>query len=128
MTTDQWETEARAIAVQNAELRERIRELEKENSDLRIYGRPAAKIVAPIIHLNGTSKERLLEALNNAWVALSVTAYDAMKETAPNGRDYYLKPGTMEQAIAQHNRRLKVIDDLAEELSQQMELINEQGA
>lgn len=85
------------------------------------------EVIAPIIHLNGTSKERLLDALGEAYNAIKVTAYDALRETAPNGRDYYLQPGLLEKATAQHLRRLAVLDELAAEIERQMELIYAQG-
>lgn len=97
---------------------------EKQKRDMGIADEPV--LVAPIVHLNGTSKERLLDALGEAWNALTVTAYDALKETAPNGRDYYPVPGLLEKATDQHMRRLKALDELAEEISQLMELVDAQ--
>jgi hypothetical protein len=42
----------------------------------------------PTLHRNGTSKEALTEALENAGHALR-NAMNAIGETAPNGRDFY---------------------------------------
>lgn len=63
-----------------------------------------ANVVTPIIHLNGTSKESLLEALENAYAAVR-EAMDKLRECAPNGRDYYPEPGRMDKAVAQHRQR-----------------------
>lgn len=59
-------------------------------------------IIAPTVHDNGTSAERLqfqrsgmIDALNNALAEL--------RQMAPNPRDYPL--GIFEQAQAQHQRR-----------------------
>jgi hypothetical protein len=45
-------------------------------------------VKAPTVHLNGTSKEHLLDA---AQAALTATreARDKLQATYPNGRDYY---------------------------------------
>lgn len=79
-------------------------------------------IVTPIIHLNGTSKERLFEARECVYHALC-NLYALMAEIAPNGRDYYPEPGRMERAIEQHQRRSKVIADLQAEIGEEMEMI-----
>lgn len=82
-------------------------------------------VVAPIIHLNGTSAERLVEALSNTYSAL-FDAYDKLRQCAPNGRDYYQEPGRMQLAEAQHTRRQHLIWNLMDELEREMELIQEQ--
>ena len=69
--------------------------------------------VLPIIHLNGTSREALLNALESAYGAIT-EAMDKLCECAPNGRDYYPAPGRMELALAQHRLRgehLKAVRD-----------------
>ncbi len=42
----------------------------------------------PTIHGNGTSRRQLMEDLEAAHLSLEI-ALEKMKETAPNGRDYY---------------------------------------
>ena len=63
------------------------------------------------IHLNGTSKERLLEQWSNAYDALRV-ALEKLAEAGPNGRDYY--PQGLEALYKaqdeHHNRMQKVLD------------------
>lgn len=83
-------------------------------------------IIAPIIHLNGTSKERLLHYRDAAYIALE-NAAQALLECGPNGRDYYPKPGLMAKAEDQHRRRLQSIRNLQAEIEREIELIQEQG-
>lgn len=83
------------------------------------------ELIAPIVHLNGTSKESLLEARQEVYDALN-EAYRALREIAPNGRDYYVKPGLMEKAVEQHRRRQQVLDDLMKEIEAEMEAIDGQ--
>ena len=45
-------------------------------------------MIYPTIHANGTTKERLLEAIEGASLALKI-AEEKLAQTAPNGRDYY---------------------------------------
>lgn len=83
-------------------------------------------LTVPTIHLNGTSKERLIEALCEASGKLN-EAYAALKETAPNGRDYYVQGNTaLINAIAEHSSRLRRIDDVRKELNQLAIAIDEQ--
>jgi hypothetical protein len=70
----------------------------------------------PTIHLNGTSKERLIEALCEASQALDL-AFSALKQTAPNGRDYYPQgPEAIHKATEEHLARLRRLDDIKNEI------------
>lgn len=80
-------------------------------------------IIMPFVHMNGTSKNELLELREKAYSALD-SAMDALKEMAPNGRDYYPDPGRMEKAVEQHRRRMKAITDIMAELEKEREFIN----
>lgn len=82
-------------------------------------------VIAPIIHLNGTSAERLKDALSNAYDKL-YEASEALRECGPNGRDYYLKPGLMEKAIEQHRGRQHAIRDVMAGIEAEMDAIDEQ--
>jgi len=82
-------------------------------------------VIAPIIHLNGTSKEMLMDELEAAYYALG-NAYDAVKKSGPNGRDYYPVPGLMEKAVEQHSSRLTAIDAVRESISRQLVAISAQ--
>ena len=74
-------------------------------------------MMIPTIHANGTSKERLLEALLMASQALDL-AYQSIKQTAPNGRDYYPQQGNdaLQQAQQEHMNRLRKVDEVKAEL------------
>lgn len=47
------------------------------------------KLLAPCIHMNGTGKQDLMGALENAYSKIG-EAQDALRLCAPNGRDYYV--------------------------------------
>ena len=86
----------------------------------------------PTIHLNGTSKERLLEAIEEAHLKID-HAIKALTECAPNGRDYYvgLKAGAtydrLEKALAEHSVRIAALLTVQRELGTLAEAIWEQG-
>lgn len=84
-------------------------------------------LVLPIIHLNGTSKEALIEQHCAAGSALRA-ALKALSEMAPNARDYYPAPGRFEQARAQHDRRAKTLRDLYDEIEAETIAIDEIGS
>lgn len=80
-------------------------------------------MISPTIHLNGTSKDRLLNALCNASDKLN-EAYNALKQTAPNGRDYYVQgPDAITQATDEHMDRLRRLDAIKAEIDQLAESI-----
>jgi hypothetical protein len=75
-------------------------------------------VTLPTIHANGTPKRMLVDALCNASHAIDA-AYDALRQTAPNGRDYYpQEPTQFEQAQAEHFDRMKRLDAVKEEIDQ----------
>ena len=81
---------------------------------------------SPTIHLNGTSKESLLEGYDNAWTAVH-EAYEVLKKTAPNGRDYYVQEdGSLDIAVEEHRHRLQVLHDVMNELGTIMQEIDSQ--
>jgi hypothetical protein len=83
-------------------------------------------LTVPTVHLNGTSKGRLLESLNSARESLEV-AYQRVKETYPNGRDYYPQGETaIRRAEDQHLSRLARIDSVQKELDALIEAIDAQ--
>ena len=66
-------------------------------------------IQCPMIHMNGTSADSLIEDLDAAYTAVGA-ALDAMRNVGPNGRDYYpLEAGAWERAREQHSARLSAI-------------------
>jgi len=77
----------------------------------------------PTIHLNGTSKERLLEALEEAYQAITA-AQLKLSEAAPNGRDYYPQgPDVILEAVHEHNARVQKLEDVKKEIEHICEAI-----
>jgi hypothetical protein len=73
-------------------------------------------VIHPTIHLNGTSKESLVDGWNDAYAALQA-AYTALQHTAPNGRDYYPQgPDAIQTATTEHRMRLLKIECVLEDL------------
>jgi hypothetical protein len=74
------------------------------------------KLIVPAVHLNGTGKNDLLDALEKAYRACN-DAYDALRQTAPNGRDYYVYgPDAYSRARDEHLQRMRAIDTVVKEL------------
>lgn len=84
-----------------------------------------ATIVLPIVHLNGTSAQELIEQRCEMINALH-DAGKALARMAPNGRDYYPKPGLMDQAVKQHDRRMKTLKELIEEIDHEVTVLDRQ--
>ena len=81
----------------------------------------SAIVITPIVHLNGNSYTSLIEALEHAYSAV-MDATEALRQTAPNGRNYYPEPGRLQRAERQHAERLAhlkaVMDSLQAEAIQ----------
>ena len=82
------------------------------------------KLIVPAVHLNGTSKNELTAALSNAGKAMR-DAINALRETAPHGRDYYViraSPSNVEPltpysvARRQYYERLLMLENAYAEL------------
>lgn len=75
--------------------------------------------IKPIIHLNGTSPEALLEGYREA-MAGARKLLEALSEAAPNGRDYYPHPtpGAMEKASREHNARIAVVRAVMQDMEE----------
>ena len=70
----------------------------------------------PTIHLNGTGRDSLVEGWETAWSACEA-AMEALKQTAPNGRDFYPQgPEALDKAVNEHRDRLRRIQSVQEEL------------
>lgn len=80
----------------------------------------------PTIHLNGTSRETLIDDYSKAAHAVS-DAISALKGTEPNGRDYYVqREGALAKAQLEHVDRLQRLEDVHRELMQIWEGIDRQ--
>jgi len=72
----------------------------------------------PSVHLNGTSKQSLLDVYTGAGSALD-GAMRALGECAPNGRDYYPQgPDALKQAIREHEARIADLETVRREVAQ----------
>ncbi len=78
-----------------------------------------SKLTAPILHLNGTSAENLIEAYKEAAHCLH-DCIALVQGTAPHGRDYYVSkdPGALEKATQEHRARLEKLNSVLEDLQE----------
>lgn len=85
------------------------------------------RVILPMVHLNGTSVEALLEQNVTAMQALEEAMLKLVGAT-PNGRDYYpMGPGVICEVQDQHYDRLRRLKSVYDELKQIAEyLFNEQ--
>ena len=73
-------------------------------------------MIAPRVHMNGTSRASLLEAIAEASQAVSL-AIDAMRNTAPHRRDYYvIGPEAYPQARDEYATRVIRLHETNDEL------------
>lgn len=73
-------------------------------------------LAIPTVHLNGTSRDGLLEPICKATDAIH-DAIAAVAETAPNARDYYVQgPDAFQVARKQHECRMHKLADVIREL------------
>lgn len=77
-------------------------------------------LAIPTIHINGTSRQSLIEGFEKAADALA-DAIVAVGETCPNARDYYPQGNDAHhRAAAQHQARLAKLREVEREI---MELL-----
>ncbi len=71
----------------------------------------------PTVHLNGTSRDALLQGYIDCVNAVS-HAIDVIQKNPPNARDYdyYFVPGTWAAALAQYEARLEKLESVLAEL------------
>ena len=75
-------------------------------------------LTKPTIHLNGTSREALLEQYRDACDAVR-TAMKAVADASPHGRDYYPQgKEAINKAIDEHVDRLRRLEGVLSELVQ----------
>ena len=73
-------------------------------------------MMIPTIHMNGTSKDALMDELSTANSAL-LDAIHALASCAPNGRDYYPQgPTAITTALDEHKSRLECITSVRHEI------------
>lgn len=85
-------------------------------------------LVAPIVHLNGSSKADLLKHYQEAYQALH-DAQVMVQTTWPHARDYYVSsdPDATRKAVEQHNSRIQRISVVLEELKELYDAVDNQG-
>lgn len=78
---------------------------------------PKNALLAPVIHMNGTSRESLREENHKAARAVS-EAIDVLCQNGPNARDYYVysDPAAFGIARAQHEARVQKLSAVRDEL------------
>jgi hypothetical protein len=69
----------------------------------------------PTVHLNGTSREALLEGYIDCVNAVR-HAIEVVQRNRPNARDYYMHEGAFDAAATEHDCRLKKMEDVLAEL------------
>lgn len=68
-----------------------------------------AASMTPTVHLNGTSKNALLDQITDVEQVLG-KAIEALCEASPNGRDYYPQgPDALRKAQAEHEARIAAL-------------------
>jgi hypothetical protein len=73
-------------------------------------------LTLPTLHLNGTSRDSLLDGYIAALDALRL-AMEALQAAAPNARDYYMQPNSFALAVEEHAIRWTRLADTASELN-----------
>lgn len=81
----------------------------------------------PTIHLNGTSADALLSQYAAAYKAVD-DALNALAQSAPHGRDYYVQEqNAYEEAREEHRERLNKLRHVRGELVEIMRSIETQA-
>lgn len=68
----------------------------------------------PTVHINGTSREALLETHTTAMEAIRIALVD-LEQCTPNGRDYYIN-GNLRDAEVEHSKRVRKLMDVRQDL------------
>jgi predicted nucleic acid-binding protein len=85
-------------------------------------------MVYPTVHLNGTSREELLQQVEFAGQALC-NAYDALAKMAPHARDYYPQgPDAILAATKEHSDRLHRLATINSEIERIYEALQEDNS
>lgn len=83
-------------------------------------------MMIPTVHLNGTAGEVLLDQYTTAAEAVR-KALDAICETGPNARDYYVQgPDAGLAAQREHEARIKALKGVRDDLAAIAEGIQDQ--
>ena len=72
-------------------------------------------MILPTIHLNGSAAADLAAGYREAYSAIG-DAIRAVKNTAPNGRDYPKGQGELFEAIIEHDERISSLARIQQDL------------
>lgn len=73
-------------------------------------------LICPTVHLNGTSRESLMDQYRAAYRAVQ-DALKALANASPHGRDYYVQEdGAYNRAAREHNERCEKLRIVSDEL------------
>jgi hypothetical protein len=85
-----------------------------------------SNLTFPLVNLNGTSKQALLEGYQEAWQKLD-DAFNALVKIAPHGRDYQIShEGAYIKARREHNDRMVAVANIQRDLEMLVEQVAEQ--
>lgn len=86
-------------------------------------------VIAPVVHLNGTNGNDLIEQLANAANGVDAAVL-ALKDAAPNARDYYVQDANSgdayRQARDEHAARFEKLEDVRRELQAMLADVHDQ--
>lgn len=75
-------------------------------------------MITPSIHMNGTSRDELVQQVCSAAEAVQ-NAMDALSKACPNGRDYYPQGDrAIGKALSEHRDRMARLKSVHDELSE----------
>ncbi len=85
-------------------------------------------LIAPTVHLNGTSRESLMQSYHDAYATIEA-ALTMLGETAPHPRDYYVHPtpNAFDAAREQYTTRVRLLRSVQDELMFLYEAVEKQG-
>ena len=93
-------------------------DLEPRTSQAPLATADLAPLSVPTVHLNGTSRESLLEQMTDASHALSA-ALQALQSASPHGRDYYPQgKEAIRKASREHASRYERVRSVQREIDQ----------
>jgi len=92
------------------------------------------EVVAPTVHLNGSGKASLLEQYHKVREAIWA-AQEAISESHPHGRDYYVQNepeeciygAALQRAAIEHRARLLKLVEIEDEINAILDNIRSQG-
>ena len=72
-------------------------------------------MILPIIHMNGTSRQELIDQRTAVLDTIRATL-TALGKMSPNGRDYYPVPGLWDLADQVHGTRIYRLKEIHDEI------------